>query len=93
MFLSYEPPERSASPWPGHARDLLETHHGAAAPRRPRGPGPHEGLQQLTAAPLQEARLQELLQHLPTLGNAPPLQHTVSLIYISFPPPPAAFVL
>ncbi|KAI4803912.1 hypothetical protein KUCAC02_025559 [Chaenocephalus aceratus] len=26
--------------------------------------------------PLQEARLQKLLQHLPSLGNTPPLQHT-----------------
>lgn len=61
MFLSYEPPERAASSWQGHARGVFQTHHSAAAQRRPRGPRPHKGLQQLTAAPLQEARLQELL--------------------------------
>ena len=87
MFLSYEPPEWPASPRQGHACDFIQTHHRAAAQRGPRGPGPDQGLQQLTAAPLQEARLQKLLQHLPTLGNTPPLQHTVSASF-EFPLPP-----
>lgn len=78
LFFSHEPPEWPAASWQGHACDVVETHHSAAAQRRSRGPGPHKGLQQLTTAPFQEARLQELLQHLPTLRNTPPLQHTVS---------------
>lgn len=97
ISLSNEPPERPASSWQRHACGVFKTHHSAAAQRRPRGPRPHKGLQQLTAAPLQEAWLQKLLQHLPTLCNAPPLQHTVSAaarVSFSFPLfPPAAFVL
>lgn len=84
MFLSYEPPEWPAASWQGHARDIVKTHHSAAAKRRPRGPGPHKGLQQLTAASFQEAWLQKLLQHLPTLCNTPPLQHTVSAAAAAF---------
>lgn len=77
-LLSYEPPEWPASSWQRHACGIFKTHHSAAAQRRPWGPGPHKGLQQLTAASFQETRLQKLLQHLPTLCNTPPLQHTVS---------------
>lgn len=78
-LLSYEPPEWPASSWQGHACDIFQTCHSAAAQRRPWGPGPNKGLQQLTAASLQKARLQKLFQHLPTVCNAPPLQHTVSV--------------
>lgn len=77
-LLSYEPPEWPASSWQRHACGIFKTHHSAAAQRRPWGPGPHKGLQQLTTASFQEARLQKLLQHLPTLCNTSPLQHTVS---------------
>lgn len=77
-LLSHEPPEWPASSWQGHACGFFKTHHGAVAQRRPWGPGPHKGLQQLTTASFQEAWLQELLQYLPTLCNTPPLQHTVS---------------
>jgi len=89
VFLSNEPLEWPASSWQGHACDVVKTHNSAAAQRRPRGPGPHKGLQQLPAASLQEAWLQKLLQHLPALCHTPPLQHTVSATAgapCSFPP-------
>ncbi|MEQ2200872.1 hypothetical protein XENOCAPTIV_004237, partial [Xenoophorus captivus] len=73
----HEPPEWPASSWQGHARDVVEAYNSPASQRRPRGPGSHQGLQQLPASSLQEAWLQKLLQHLPTICNTPPLQHTV----------------
>uniref|UniRef100_A0A8C1Z8D2 Polypyrimidine tract-binding protein 1 n=1 Tax=Cyprinus carpio TaxID=7962 RepID=A0A8C1Z8D2_CYPCA len=40
--------------------------------------GAHQGLQQLSSSPLQKARLQELLQHLPSFLYSPSFQYTVS---------------
>uniref|UniRef100_A0A8C2HGF3 Polypyrimidine tract-binding protein 1 n=1 Tax=Cyprinus carpio TaxID=7962 RepID=A0A8C2HGF3_CYPCA len=42
--------------------------------------GAHQGLQQLSSSPLQKARLQELLQHLPSFLYSPSFQYTVSLL-------------
>lgn len=78
-FLSYEPPEWTTSSWKRNACDVFKAHHGAAAQRGPRRSGPHKRLQQLPTAPLQETRLQKLLEHLPPICDASPLQHTVSL--------------
>ncbi|KAJ8342014.1 hypothetical protein SKAU_G00319420 [Synaphobranchus kaupii] len=47
--------------------DPVQAHHRAAPPRGARGPGPHQGLQQLPPAPLQKARLQKLPEHIPPL--------------------------
>lgn len=75
---SYEPPERPAAAREVTAHHAVKTHQRPASPWRPRGPGPDQRLQQLPPAPLQEARLQKLQQHLPTVCHFTPLQHPVS---------------
>ena len=76
--VSHEPPERPASVREGGARHALQAQQCAATAGGARGPGADQGLQQLPAAPLQEARLQELLQHLPPVLHLAPVQHPVS---------------
>lgn len=78
LFCSYEPPEWPEAAWEVSAHHAVQTHQCPASPWRPRGPGPDQRLQQLPTAPLQEARLQKLLQHLPTFCHFTPLQHPVS---------------
>ena len=71
---------------PGQAEGLRQADAGHAleAPGRADAQGgparrrPHQGLHQLVAAPLQEARQQKLPKHLPALVHAPSLQHPVS---------------
>uniref|UniRef100_A0A8D0CSZ4 Polypyrimidine tract binding protein 1 n=1 Tax=Sander lucioperca TaxID=283035 RepID=A0A8D0CSZ4_SANLU len=72
---SHEPPERPAAAWETSAHHAVQTHQRSASPRRPRGPRSDQRLQQLPPAPLQEAGLQKLLQHLPTFCHSAPLQH------------------
>lgn len=74
---SHEPPQRAQAAREAGAHHAVQAPERAAAPRGPRGPGPHQGLWQLPPAPLQEARLQELPEHLPALGHPAPLQHPV----------------
>jgi len=58
------------------ARLSLQARDRADAQGRAARLGPDQGLHQLAAAPLQEARLQELQQHLSALADPPPLQHS-----------------
>lgn len=76
---SDEPPERPASARQRDPGDVLQAPGGAAASRGggPGGAGADSGLLRLGPPPLQEARLQELQQHLPAVGHAAPLQHPV----------------
>lgn len=75
---SHEPPEWPAAAREASAHHSVQTHERSASSRRARGPGPDQRLQQLPLAPLQEARLQELFQHLPAFCHLTPFQHSVS---------------
>ncbi|XP_077834909.1 polypyrimidine tract-binding protein 1 isoform X21 [Macaca mulatta] len=72
---SHEPPEWAQTAREAHPHHTVKAPECAAAPRGPGGPGPDQGLWQLTPAPLQEAGLQELPEHIPALSHAAPLQH------------------
>lgn len=78
LLLSHESPERPAAVREAPPDHAVQTQQRPDAPRRPRGPGSDQRLQQLPLTPLQEARLQKLLQHLPTVRHPAPLQHPVS---------------
>lgn len=77
-MYSHEPPEWPAAAREASAHHSVQTHERSASSRRARGPGPDQRLQQLPLAPLQEARLQELFQHLPAFCHLTPFQHSVS---------------
>lgn len=85
-LLSYEPPEWSAAAREASPHHFIQTHERSAPPRRSRGPGSDQRLQQLPPASLQKARIQELFQHLPTVGHLAPLQHPVSVLLFSGKP-------
>lgn len=78
---SDESPERSASPWKRDPGDAVQTPGGAAAAAGggAGGADADSGLLRLRPPSLQEARLQELQQHLPAVGDAAPVQHPVRL--------------
>ncbi|KAF7645709.1 hypothetical protein LDENG_00199520 [Lucifuga dentata] len=75
LLGSHESPERPAAAREAASHHAVQTQQRPASPRRPRGSGPDQRLQQLPPAPLQEARIQKLLQHLSSLRHPAPVQH------------------
>ena len=82
-FFSDDSPGQAEGVRQADAGHAVETPGRADAQGGPAGRRPHQGLYQLVAAPFQEARQQELSEHLPALLHPPSLQYSV-LIYTNY---------
>lgn len=60
-----------------HTGDAVQVSDGPVAQRRATGLRAHEGLHVVAAAPVQEAGIEKLSEHISTVVHAPSVEHTV----------------